>query len=710
MTDVETTNGNGKGNGTGTGVSAPLATNVQFTPVEMRVLSVLLDRSQFARLAGLQFKGVRDLYTIFGYDDVITTQQYREEYARDGIAKRVVEAFPKATWRGGVELYEDEDPATITPFERAWLDLEKKHHVWSTLQAVDILAGLSTYAVLLIGAPGTLDTELPRGNENSLLYLQPYFGGGGPGTNNRADASRTQAADANVTIETFDVDPASPRFGEPLTYRILRTDFASSAILTAVHWTRMIHVAEGALDNRVYGVPTLESIWNRLFDLEKVTGGGSESYFQRAKHSLNLNIQKDASYGPDDLAALTAKLEEYKHGITNMIPTREVDVKLIEASVTNFSPAADAILKQIAGAKGIPIRILTGSEQGSLASDQDATNFDSQVQDRRTGYAGPLIVRKLVDRLIEYGYLPTPAQYEVGWPVEENMDENEKADYALKLATVNKTQGVTVFTDDEIREMAFDRAPLDDAQKVPIGAPERISVASPPPLDGNGNPVQVPGQPAVAKTALPQLKAAEAELLSVLEDAVRAGNTDVVLKIVGLQHKFGTTQVQLPPDVAERLFAIGRAIPDDDINEQAGGRLTDAHVTVKYGLIAPIAERLANVVLSGRGLTLGKMGRVSLTLGSTNIFATPDYDVVYVEVTSPDLADLNQAITSRMECAPSDHGFYLPHATVAYVKAGRGNLYKGLEPLSGVPVIVDSLTLSDADGKRTMVSLVGANG
>jgi hypothetical protein len=174
----------------------------------LRSLDVLLDRQAFMQMAGLQFDGRRDLYQIFGYDRIITAHQYREVYLRGGVAKQIVEAFPKATWRGGVEVYEDEDASVSTPFEQAFEVLEKKHHIFNTLLSADILAGLSTYSVILVGAPGNLQEELPKGNPDSLLYLAPFWGGGGPGDQSRSTSMRTQASDTDVTIESFEVDPS----------------------------------------------------------------------------------------------------------------------------------------------------------------------------------------------------------------------------------------------------------------------------------------------------------------------------------------------------------------------------------------------------------------------------------------------------------------------------------------------------------------------
>jgi hypothetical protein len=578
----------------------------------LRTLDVLLDRQAFMKQAGFQFDSKRDLYAIFGYDRIITGRQFRDEYARGGLAKVIIDTYPEATWRGGVEVYEDEDPKKETAFEKTFNEIDKKHRIFFKCQAADVLAQLSTYSVMLIGVPGDLNEEMPRGNPTQLLYLQPFWGGGGPGDQSRGTNMGVQSMDTDVTIETFDVDPASERFGEPLTYRIRRTDISSPLLARSVHWSRIIHIpAKGALDSNVYGPPGLECVWNLLFDLEKITGGTAESFFQRAKQVLHANIDKDVTFTDPQMAAMKSKFEEYQNNITTFIPTRGVDVKFLESSSAKSAAEADVILTQIAGTTKIPKRILTGSEMGELASAQDAANFDSRVKDRRSGYAEPVIMRPLVDRLIEYGYLPTPAQYEVGWPVEETMDEKGKSDFAMTLANVNKTfdgvvftedeirdmafdkeplptvdtnellsesqkaeiavklsmvnkqMGITVFTDDEIRDITYGFAPLSDDEKVPIGAPERISVTAPPPIGEDGKPipqdtlgqpiapakpVTVPGKPVKP----PVLKAAEDRgILAILEAAIVAKDRATIDRIL-----FGA--MVLTPDAAITMLSQGQ--------------------------------------------------------------------------------------------------------------------------------------------------------
>jgi hypothetical protein len=502
--------------------------------------SALLERFRFANMAGLSFSGRRDLYQILGYARQLTFFDYYDRYTRDGIAKAVVESFPLATWRGGVELYEDEDPDTFTEFEQAWKDLEDRLQVWSTLQTVDILAGLSTYAVLLIGnGEPDLGTEMSKGGK--VLFLKPFSGGGGPGLNQRTQARSTMGFDAAARVATYDTDPKSERFGEPLTYWIKQVTVNTPMFNREVHWSRLIHIAEGCLEDNIFGIPTLENVWNLFDDLAKITGGGAESFWLRANQGLHLDVDKDMGLPGQTSAGLTKaerdalrdKAEELQHQLQRVMVTRGVTATQLGSDVANFGPSADAIIKQIAGSKGIPMRILTGSESGELASSMDAANFDSRVNDRRTGYAGPKIARRLADRLIAYEMVPTPKQYTVGWPVEENMDEKGKAGFAVQLASVNQTYGGVVFTDEEIRDMAFDKPPLTDEQKQAIAdekaqkvADAQAAMVAAQPPDPNAPDLNAPDPADAAfKTA---------ETLRALEEAIEADDMTGIAAILEL--------------------------------------------------------------------------------------------------------------------------------------------------------------------------------
>lgn len=437
--------------------------------------SVLIERMQFARQAGITFNGARDLYEVLGYTRILTLADYCDRYARGGIAKRIIECLPKASWRGGVEVIEDEDPEVSTAFESEAEKLNTRLNAHAYLERADVLSQLGYYAVLLIGAPGRLDEELPKGNGKSdnLKYFQPYAGGGGPGVGvggfNKRNAVGSVAAFGDATIMSFDTDIESDRFGLPLMYQLRRSDIATDAFTQQVHWSRIIHLAEGCLDNDVYGVPSLEAVWNDLDNLEKVTGGGSEAFWIKANAGLHADVSKDmglpggqGGLTPDERNRLKDQMEEYQHKINRVLLTRGVTVSELSASPSDFSSEADAIITQIAGTKGIPKRVLTGSEMGELASSQDRENFKDIVNGRQAGYVGPYVVKRFYDRLILYNYLPKPAKYEVKWAHIQTLTEQEKAEGASKWASVNATQGDVVFTEAEIRSHWYQLEPLSE--------------------------------------------------------------------------------------------------------------------------------------------------------------------------------------------------------------------------------------------------------
>lgn len=499
---------------------------IPFQPHEMRAAaSDLLNRYQFLRQAGITFNGLRDLYEVLGYSRVLSTADYRDRYERGGISGRIVDVYPNATWRGDMELVEDEDPQTDTEFEQAWKSLATRLKINAYLQRADTLSQLSQYAVLLLGASGELNQELPRGRgPDDLVYLQPYAGDGGPGMQTAggfgmrgSGGGATAVGYATAMIRSLVTDSKNPRFGLPEFYQLRRTDVGSQDMTMPVHWTRCLHLADGCLDNDVYGRPRLQRVWNLLDDLDKVTGGGSEAFWLRANQATSYNVDSDAQLSEPEKETLKTQAEEFQHQMRRFILTRKVKVESLGSDVANFANPADAIETQIAGALAMPKRILTGSEMGELASSQDRDNWKDQVNGRQTGYAGPYIVRPLVDRLIQYGYLPSPKKgplaYEVRWPHIQTLTEQEKSAGAKDWASTNQTNGSVVFTDDEIRDKWYGMEPLTPEQKAQAMA-QRAPVAA-----------SFGTDPTVAQ---------EDELAGVLRAAIEADNVDVIHEIIGL--------------------------------------------------------------------------------------------------------------------------------------------------------------------------------
>lgn len=435
----------------------------EMNPAQVRILAGFLER--FRYLAGSTFNGNRNLDVVFGYLDDPQPSDYRSRFRRNPVAARVIEAKPQSTWRGGGEIIENEDPNELTPFERAWGDLNERLDIWSKFHRVDVLAGFSEYAVLFIGAPGNFNdvlTQVPSSKD--IWYLKSY----------------TQE---NAKILTYDETSSSPRYGFPLEYQFSRVfqksrfQPQSENLPQVVHYSRCIHVADGLLEDDVFGLPRLERVWNRLDDLDKVTGGGSEAFFKRADQGMHLN--KDISIPVDKTGEadrlLQEQVDKYVHGLDRIIRTRGVDVKMLGSDVASFAQSVDAIISQISAGTGIPQRILMGSERGHLASTQDKDNWDEQIHDRRSQYAAPIIVRPFIQRMIDIKAIPKPVKFDVRWPQMKSLDESSKAIIAKTIAeanSANKDTGGVIVTVNEIRDKILGMLPIDPKEAIAALPPE----------------------------------------------------------------------------------------------------------------------------------------------------------------------------------------------------------------------------------------------
>ncbi len=480
------------------------------------LVSELVGRSRLANIAGHTFRGKRDLYKALGYQRELFVHDYRSRFMRNAIANRVVKAPALATWHGEAEVVEQEDPQKPTDFEKGYLDLHERLGLWTKFQAADVLAGIGRFSIILLGLPGDMLTPVceidPATNElvpakplsaGQITGLsdksQPKFTGDStwaqtnlPKLQGQATTLTGQPSDLKYVrpyseedckVFKFDLDPISPRFGQPLYYNLTRTTMLSpestnsNVIAKVVHWSRIIHIAEGRLDDLVYGEPRLQCVWNLIDDLEKVGGGGSEAFWIRANGGIQFDLDPTLEFEDEDNPnvpadptknqAIRKQIDEYEHELRKNLFTRGVKVNRLGSDVANFSAPVTSIISQISAGTGIPQRLLTGSERGELSSNQDKEEWNERIRARRVEFAGPGIVHQFVDRMIAIGVLPKPKeQYWVRWPSMKQMSEDEKISLALKYANINKTSGDTIVTRDEIRDIVLDLDPMTEEQEL----------------------------------------------------------------------------------------------------------------------------------------------------------------------------------------------------------------------------------------------------
>jgi hypothetical protein len=455
-------------------------------------------RQRIREIALRTFGGKRNVMRTLGYKEILYVEDYRARFARNEVANRVVKALPKATWKGGADIIEDEDPTTETAFEAAWADLAERLTIWSKFLQADILAGIGHYAVILIGAPGNLDSPLLSAKADDIVYLQPY-------------------CEDDALINEYEIDITSPRFGMPKFYMVNRTNMASPTSINSavvgrrVHWTRIIHIADGLLDDNVFGEPRLKCIWNRLDDLEKVAGGGAEAFWRRGDAGIQFDLDPTLEVDEPAKDAMKKQVEAYEHEMKRMLTTRGVKINQLGSDVADFSNSVNSIISLISAGTGIPQRVLMGSEQAKLASKMDRSNWDERVEDRRKDYATPHVVKPFINRMLDLGVLPQPKDgaYDVKWSLVKVLDDEQRAEVAGQWANLNKDAGETVVLPNEIRTRVLGLVPLELVQGDYVPPAQRPENQQPGAPGAPGSPA-----PTAAQTG-------EAEWVHILRSADR---------------------------------------------------------------------------------------------------------------------------------------------------------------------------------------------
>lgn len=430
------------------------------------VRSVLSQRMSLAGRHGITFGGDRDLYSVVGYPkDDPEFEDMWAMYQREDVAATVIDLEPQETWRDIpiVKDGEEKDSEEDTPFEFAWRRLSKRLDVWQNFEKADKLAGFG-YSVLLIGVAGSgeLSSPIARTNVDSILYLRPF-------------------SMDNAPVEMIETDASNPRYGLPTSYRI---NFGVDGNMqqATVHASRILHIAENALENNIYGTPRLLNVWNLLLALQKVVHGSAEATWKLIRKGMLLDIDPTFTL-PDGFSAdLEEQLDEYDHGLRRFLKTRGMTVSDLGSDVVDPSGLANLIISLIAATRHIPQRTLMGSELGRLAADQDARAWSGRVARRRTLYAEKQFIDAMLLRLIGWGALPMPqaGEWSVFWQPLYEMSQEEQATVAVAWATAFEKMagqmGQPILSAAEYREM-FTPLPTEvpPGLRVPMNLPVRAA-------------------------------------------------------------------------------------------------------------------------------------------------------------------------------------------------------------------------------------------
>ena len=396
--------------------------NTQKPPSWVNTVVSTLSQRVSSALFGVSKGGKRDLNDIYGYTTSLSFPQMYWMWRRGGLAFRVINSLARSCWRDKISILNDGDERLVDELRI----LNKHGKLVKRLEQADILNRIGRFSVLFIGVPDGLPIDKPLGTARAARLKEVFF--------------RAYAEDG-VSIRSWNTDTASPRYGMPETYQLQIENRGDKDIETiskpiVVHWTRVVHLAEGSLDSDVEGISALEPIFNTLEDIVKTAGGSAEAYFRNARNRFSM--ETDPKYAHTFTTEEKKQLEEeamkFQNEWQDFIRAGGIQIKALNIPHASPMDTFMVLLKIISGSTGIPMRILTGEGGGQLAGNEDKESWNQLVQDRRDLWCTEWIERVLMV-LTEAQMLDFQDDDEVSWGTPDVVSAKDKSEISAQKAT-----------------------------------------------------------------------------------------------------------------------------------------------------------------------------------------------------------------------------------------------------------------------------------
>jgi hypothetical protein len=238
-------------------------------------------------------------------------------------------------------------------------------------------------------------------------------------------------------------------------------------------------------------------------DYEKVAGGGAEAAWLAVYMGFLILTREGVELpaeGTEEWNRTEEAIQLFAHRIQRFATLKGVEeVVNLGVHEVRIRDIYSVICSDLSGSKGIPQRILFGSERGELASTQDMHEWNGVINSRRTNFAEPEMLDPFIQWCIEYGALPAPTDvvYQKEWQPVYAMTQLQEADYAFKVSQganmLTSGGGTSAVKVNEFRGMLHlppveEPEIIDEGNNVDSGTEteEPFAVKVPTPTGGNG--------------------------------------------------------------------------------------------------------------------------------------------------------------------------------------------------------------------------------
>ena len=380
-------------------------------------------RQQMSDAAGSADSKRPKAWQEYGFPDTVTNAMLRAMWARGGVAHGAVAKMVGNCWKsqptvidGGVENSATKE----LPIEKEIADICKKLRLWKAFKNADEKRLATRYSAIIIYYADSKQWNEPvDAAAKRIEKLRPVW------------SSALTAGPENTTT------------GDPLHWEYTETNATGETLRTVnIHPDRIFILGETQSD----ALGWLEPAYNDLISLEKLCGGGGESFLKNAARQLAVTFNKDVDL--NDIAALYGvSLPELKEqfqktardlnrGNDTLLALQGADVAPITSAVPDPSQIYNTNLQNIAAALDIPTKILVGMQTGERASTEDREYFNSRCQSRRVSELSDEIA-DFMAKIAQHGVFKMPAEITIAWDDLNESSQGDKLTNAKIMADMN---------------------------------------------------------------------------------------------------------------------------------------------------------------------------------------------------------------------------------------------------------------------------------
>ncbi|MCK5613712.1 DUF1073 domain-containing protein [Candidatus Pacearchaeota archaeon] len=378
-------------------------------------------RASFGKLisGGYDFGDIlHQIYEDFGYPETLTFSNFWNMYRRFGVARAVCDTPVDITWLDIPEVTGGD------AFDKAFQDLVDKVKLWKRIKGADKRQRVGRYAGLFVRIK---DNKKPKEPVDTLSGIDNIV-------------SLTPLYEGQLEVATTEQESSSDNFGNPSMY-----DFKGAASGNRneesiqsfqIHPSRIIPLAEGADDGSIYGISELESIYNDLMDLRKVSGAGGEGFYQNSRGAPVINTREGYEPPETQIAkdALETQIDEFLNKWRKKFVASGLEFDYPNITLDNPKPFYDNSMSNVSAGSKIPQKLINGTQTGRLAGDADLAYFLTQQMSRRENYATE-VIETTIAWFVNVNVLPAPADLTIEWDDLLSQSDADKAEIAAKIAT-----------------------------------------------------------------------------------------------------------------------------------------------------------------------------------------------------------------------------------------------------------------------------------